>query len=453
MTSPHSLATFSDHSPNPDSEGRRSKKQSTYRDIYTKISSINVDATFLWALVDDSYLGKTNHDAAVDVMINWHSCPSTPRIAIMPPADRHYAPPSPVSRRVEDAFCGRGPKITKQELNTHYEKWVLAPESEEGNLWTAIAAYTRHSFMANQCRQFFDPLETEDSPTVEVANNVDDTMSQFVLYLRDEPAKDKYVHRGQLKAWIAEMWTSSFFRSVKRDTRQDIKKNPRIDIDDMNSGDPDSKTNTKHYDRCVGSKDISLATHEKLKESINDSTNDRAVRRLESLNDPNSQFNTLTPTTKVMLRNLAMGMKKKQAAEAAGISVDHANKLLNALKEKQKPFAIESLNACSDDDEYQSEPTEGTGMALCPSIDGYREDESGVLVMLQACADPLFEPLLGVPEASALLCIHPKTLQALARDGKVPCTKLGKYWRFRASALDAWIQQAIELEHQSRRVG
>jgi excisionase family DNA binding protein len=71
---------------------------------------------------------------------------------------------------------------------------------------------------------------------------------------------------------------------------------------------------------------------------------------------------------------------------------------------------------------------------------------------IQACADePIFEPLLGVPEAAKLLCVHPKTLQALARSGAVPCVRFGKYWRFRASVLDAWIQDRLSSDHQSRR--
>lgn len=63
-----------------------------------------------------------------------------------------------------------------------------------------------------------------------------------------------------------------------------------------------------------------------------------------------------------------------------------------------------------------------------------------------------FEPLLGVPEAAALLCVHPKTVQALARAGTIPCVRMGKYWRFRASSLDAWVKAGLQSDHQSRRV-
>jgi excisionase family DNA binding protein len=63
-----------------------------------------------------------------------------------------------------------------------------------------------------------------------------------------------------------------------------------------------------------------------------------------------------------------------------------------------------------------------------------------------------FEHLLNVEQAAKLLRIHPKTLQALARRGEVPCLRMGKYWRFRESSLDNWVQSKLICEHQSRRV-
>ena len=64
-----------------------------------------------------------------------------------------------------------------------------------------------------------------------------------------------------------------------------------------------------------------------------------------------------------------------------------------------------------------------------------------------------FEPLLDVPEAAELLRVHPKTVQAMARAGKVPCLRLGKYWRFRKSALEGWVDEQLQSSQQSRRVG
>jgi len=52
-----------------------------------------------------------------------------------------------------------------------------------------------------------------------------------------------------------------------------------------------------------------------------------------------------------------------------------------------------------------------------------------------------FEPLLDTQEAAALLKIHPKTLQKLARNGELEAIQIGKLWRFRVSALNRWLEE------------
>ena len=56
---------------------------------------------------------------------------------------------------------------------------------------------------------------------------------------------------------------------------------------------------------------------------------------------------------------------------------------------------------------------------------------------------PTFEPVLDSEEAAALLKIHPKTLQKLARDGKIPGVRIGKLWAFRASTLNRWLERKM----------
>ena len=58
-------------------------------------------------------------------------------------------------------------------------------------------------------------------------------------------------------------------------------------------------------------------------------------------------------------------------------------------------------------------------------------------------ADSFFEQLLDTDEAAALLKIHPKTLQQMARNGQIVGVKIGKLWRFRASVLNAWLEHRI----------
>lgn len=63
-----------------------------------------------------------------------------------------------------------------------------------------------------------------------------------------------------------------------------------------------------------------------------------------------------------------------------------------------------------------------------------------------------FEPLLSAEEAADHLRIHVKTLQKLAREQRVPCVRMGKYWRFRLSSLDRWVTAQENQSSQPLRV-
>jgi excisionase family DNA binding protein len=56
-----------------------------------------------------------------------------------------------------------------------------------------------------------------------------------------------------------------------------------------------------------------------------------------------------------------------------------------------------------------------------------------------------FERFLDSREAAALLRIHPKTLQRLARKGEIRAMRIGKLWRFRASDLHSWVDSRVKL--------
>jgi excisionase family DNA binding protein len=65
--------------------------------------------------------------------------------------------------------------------------------------------------------------------------------------------------------------------------------------------------------------------------------------------------------------------------------------------------------------------------------------------------DPNFEPVLNTDEAAALLQIHPKTLQRMARQGVIPAFRIGDLWRFRASSLDQWLRSGLCSKSHSCR--
>jgi excisionase family DNA binding protein len=66
--------------------------------------------------------------------------------------------------------------------------------------------------------------------------------------------------------------------------------------------------------------------------------------------------------------------------------------------------------------------------------------------------EQVFEPLLTAEEAAVHLRVHTKTLQRMARQHRIPCIRLGKYWRFRLSTLDDWLSTSENHTSQPFRV-
>ena len=48
--------------------------------------------------------------------------------------------------------------------------------------------------------------------------------------------------------------------------------------------------------------------------------------------------------------------------------------------------------------------------------------------------------VLTIDELSAYLKIPKSTLYKLVREGKVPCRKIGRHWRFRKEAINRWLE-------------
>lgn len=54
------------------------------------------------------------------------------------------------------------------------------------------------------------------------------------------------------------------------------------------------------------------------------------------------------------------------------------------------------------------------------------------------------EKLLTSQEVGALLGIHYKVAERMARRGELPGFKVGKFWRYRPSALAAWLESKAQ---------
>ena len=49
--------------------------------------------------------------------------------------------------------------------------------------------------------------------------------------------------------------------------------------------------------------------------------------------------------------------------------------------------------------------------------------------------------VLTIGELSAYLKIPKSTLYKLVREGKIPCQKVGRHWRFLKVAIDRWLEE------------
>ena len=55
--------------------------------------------------------------------------------------------------------------------------------------------------------------------------------------------------------------------------------------------------------------------------------------------------------------------------------------------------------------------------------------------------DPRPQDVMTVDEVCRYLRIPKSTLYKLAQEGKLPCQKVGRHWRFRKEALDRWLEE------------
>ena len=60
------------------------------------------------------------------------------------------------------------------------------------------------------------------------------------------------------------------------------------------------------------------------------------------------------------------------------------------------------------------------------------------------------DTLLTIQDVAERLKLTPQTIYNWAKAGKLPGGKIGKVWRFRESALDAWIDRQFTEGHSGR---
>lgn len=55
--------------------------------------------------------------------------------------------------------------------------------------------------------------------------------------------------------------------------------------------------------------------------------------------------------------------------------------------------------------------------------------------------------VMTIEEASKYLRIPLSSLYKLSQEGKIPCQKVGRHWRFRKEAIDIWLTETTQQKH------
>jgi excisionase family DNA binding protein len=64
-----------------------------------------------------------------------------------------------------------------------------------------------------------------------------------------------------------------------------------------------------------------------------------------------------------------------------------------------------------------------------------------------------FPEIMTISETCSYLRIPRSSLYKLAQEGKIPCQKVGRHWRFRREAIDRWLERSISAIPNYKSVG
>jgi len=56
--------------------------------------------------------------------------------------------------------------------------------------------------------------------------------------------------------------------------------------------------------------------------------------------------------------------------------------------------------------------------------------------------------VMTIEEVAGYLRIPRSSLYKLAQEGRIPCQKVGRHWRFRKEAIDHWLEQNPNNERE-----
>lgn len=59
--------------------------------------------------------------------------------------------------------------------------------------------------------------------------------------------------------------------------------------------------------------------------------------------------------------------------------------------------------------------------------------------------------VMTVPEVADYLRIPRSSIYMLAQEGRIPCQKVGRQWRFHREAIDGWLKNDAEIRKEAQQ--
>jgi hypothetical protein len=315
-----------------------------------KFSSRKPNNALLWALIDDSELGREAHEEALAIMDNWQPQPfpgtvwrgpspwkgarwpgvvgeglewngsSWEAVTDQPVDYKPYQPKTSLENCSHSAkvFSEPLPELeAATELNQQYTAWVKDPKEQRESLHLTLSAFVAsHTWRKAQVRM----LLAETTACVQA----DEIFSEFVFELQRRMDRGQYKHTGKLDGWIATIWDKYFFPEQQRKL-WDFTNAVRF----INNVDPGA-AEYRHDEYCVNTERIASDAeqdetgylHRGKRESDGKIVTYRITgdRILRELDDPTTELGQVSDLTKRMLKGIAAGSSQREIASELKVS-------------------------------------------------------------------------------------------------------------------------------------
>jgi hypothetical protein len=202
-------------------------------------------------------------------------------------------------------------KVTAELLNSIYQDYASNPSLHEGNLIAALAVHAKSRFAYKAHREIGNAGYQDQ----------DDVIANFVIHLMQQIRDGKYEHSGQLDKWVGKLWVR-FFAGFKKDLFIEANCTIRLNLLDEENEAGEviaagrGQVNPTTVDREVANRDT---------ENWNDPSR-RVSRMMRDLDNPATEFGQLDDDLKKMIRVMAKGKTKAEAAESVGLSERQARR-------------------------------------------------------------------------------------------------------------------------------